>query len=282
MKRPSTFPKGGIHPPGRKHLAWSRPLQNAVIPSISIVPLQQHIGSPAECVVAPGDEVREGMLIGKATGFVSVAVHSPVPGTVKEIKRIHLPSGVQTDAIFIELQGEFDRLGKQQETFDWQQMSVKELLSAFSDKGIVGLGGATFPAHVKFSPPKGSQVEFFVVNGVECEPYLSADHRLMLEKTREIFEGLKIIRKILKPEYLLFAIEANKLDAMEIISTYAQKHAPDVTVVPLAVKYPQGDEKQVLKALTGREVPSGGLPIDIGAVVSNVGTVHAIYEAICL
>ncbi len=282
MKRLSTFPKGGVHPPGRKYLASSLPLQNAVIPSISVVPLSQHIGAPAECLVSVGDEVREGMMIGKPTSFVSVAIHSPVPGTVKEIKRIRLPNGVQTDAVCIELAGEFDRLGKSQETFEWESMSAKELLDQMAQMGIVGLGGATFPTHVKFSPPKGSKVEFFVLNGVECEPYLCADHRLMIEKTREIFEGLRIIRKILEPDRVLFAIEANKPDAIEVVSAYAREHAPDVEVLPLHVKYPQGDEKQVLKALTGREVPSGGLPIDIGAVVSNVGTVNAIYEAISL
>jgi Na+-translocating ferredoxin:NAD+ oxidoreductase subunit C len=282
MKRLSTFPKGGVHPPGRKHLANSLPLQNAVIPSLSVVPLSQHNRAPAECVVAIGDEVREGMLIGKPTGFVSVGIHSPVPGTVKEIRRIQLPSGVQTDAVCIELAGEFDRLGKEQEAFDWENLPAKELLDLLAQMGIVGLGGATFPTHVKLSPPKGSTVEFFALNGVECEPYLCADHRLMLEKTREIFEGLKIVRKILQPERVLFAIEANKPDAIEAVRTYARENAQDVEVVPLHVKYPQGDEKQVLKALTGREVPSGGLPIDIGAVVSNVGTVNAIYEAICL
>ena len=282
MKRLSTFPKGGVHPPGRKHLANSFPLQNAVIPSLSIVPLSQHIGAPAECVVAIGDEVREGMLIGKPSGFVSVGIHSPVPGTVKEIRRIHLPSGVQTDAVCIELAGEFDKLGKEQETFDWENYSAKELLDLLAQMGIVGMGGATFPTHVKLSPPKGSTVEFFVANGVECEPYLCADHRLMLEKTREIFEGLKIVQKILRPERVLFAIEANKPDAIDAVTAYARENAQDVEVVPLHVKYPQGDEKQVLKALIGREVPSGGLPIDIGAVVSNVGTVNAIYEAVCL
>ena len=282
MKQVSTFPKGGVHPPGRKDLANSLPLQNAVIPSLSVVPLSQHIGAPAECVVSVGDEVREGMLIGKPTGFVSVGIHSPVPGTVKEIKRIHLPNGVQTDAVCIELAGEFDRLGKAQETFEWENMPAKELLDQLAQMGIVGMGGATFPTHVKFSPPKGSRVEFFVVNGVECEPYLCADHRLMLEKTREIFEGLRVIKKILDPERILFAIEANKPDAIERVSAFVRENAKDVQVVPLHVKYPQGDEKQVLKALIGREVPSGGLPIDIGAVVSNVGTVNAIYEAVFL
>ena len=282
MKRLSTFPKGGIHPPGRKALTKSLALQNAVIPSLSVIPLSQHIGGPAECVVGVGDEVREGMLIGKPSGFVSVAVHSSIPGVVKEIRNVRLPNGVKCDAVCVELQGEFDRLGKEQGTYDWEDMSAKDLLALLPEMGIVGMGGATFPTHVKFSPPKGSRLEFFVINGVECEPYLSADHRLMLERTKEIFEGLRIVRRILKPERVLFAIEANKPDAIDAVRMFAAQHAPDVVVVPLTVKYPQGDEKQVLKALTGREVPSGGLPIDIGAVVSNVGTVNAIYEAVCL
>lgn len=282
MNRPVTFPKGGVHPPGRKHLTSSRALQNAVIPSLSVVPLQQHIGSPAECVVSPGDEVREGLLIGKPTGFVSVAIHSPIPGTVKEVKSIYLPNGIRSDAICIELKGEFDRLGKQQDAYDWRDLSQKDLLDALPTMGIVGMGGATFPTHVKFSPPKGSSVEFFIVNGVECEPYLSTDHRLMLERTREIFEGIRIIKKILQPKKIKIAVEANKPDAIEALGQYAAEHEPDIAIVPLKVKYPQGDEKQILKAITGREVPSGGLPIDIGAVVSNVGTVNAIFEAICL
>ena len=282
MNRPATFPKGGVHPPGWKHLTNNRPLQNAVIPSLSVVPLQQHIGSPAECVVELGEEVREGMLIGKPTGFVSAGVHSPIPGTVKEIKTIYLPNGIKSKAICIELKGEFDRLGKQQDAYDWRDLSPKELLDLLPNMGIVGMGGATFPTHVKFSPPRGSIVEYFVVNGVECEPYLSSDHRLMLERTREIFEGIRIVRKILQPKKVLIAVEANKLDAIDVVGRYAAEHEPEITVMPLKVKYPQGDEKQVLKALIDREVPSGGLPIDIGAVVSNVGTVNAIYEAISL
>ena len=282
MSHLKTFPKGGVHPPGRKKFAKDISIQNAAIPSLLTVPLQQHIGSPAECVVEPGEEVREGMLVGKKSGFVSASVHSPVPGIVKEIKNIYLPSGLQTAAVCIEIKGEFDRLGKRQEIYDWEDLSVPVLLETLADQGIVGLGGATFPAHVKYSVPKGSEVELFVVNGVECEPYLCADHRLMLERTREIFEGIKILRKLLSPKEIVIAVEENKPDAVEIMSQYAANCDFNISVETLAVKYPQGDEKQVLKALTDREVPSGGLPIDIGAVVSNVGTVFAIYEAIIL
>ena len=282
MKHLSTFPKGGVHPPGKKSLAKDSPLQNAVIPSVCVVPLQQHIGSPSQSTVNPGDEVHEGMMIGKSTGFVSVAIHSPIPGTVTDIRRMYLPSGVQSDSIVIELKGEFSRMGGKERNTKWQEQSAGELMKLLPEMGIVGMGGATFPTHVKFSVPKGSSVEYFVVNGVECEPYLSADHRLMLEKTKEIFEGIRIIRKILSPEHIVVAIEANKPDALEAMSRQAGECDFDVAVTALKVKYPQGDEKQVLKALIGREVPSGGLPIDIGAVVSNVGTVNAIYEAIVL
>ncbi|WP_020612802.1 electron transport complex subunit RsxC [Sediminispirochaeta bajacaliforniensis] len=280
MKGLSTFPKGGVHPPGGKALASGKPIKNAVLSSMFVVPLSQHLGKPAECIVSVGDEVREGMLIAKASGFISAPVHSPVPGTVKEIRDIYLPNGMKSSAVVIELAGAFDRLGKEERAGDWTQLSAEALMAKVVENGIVGLGGATFPSHVKFSVPKGKKAEYFVVNGVECEPYLTADHRLMLERADQIIEGIRIISRITNAEKLAIGIEINKPDAIASMKAAAQKAKVKLDVVPLKVKYPQGDEKQLLKAITGREVPSGGLPLDIGAIVANVGTVHAVFEAV--
>jgi electron transport complex protein RnfC len=282
MKNSNTFPKGGIHPRGNKQLSAHSTIRNAVIPSTSIIPLQQHIGSPPECLVQVGDQVKEGMLLAKSTGFISSNIHSPVPGEVTEIRDVFLANGFRSPAVVVELAGEFDALGKKQAKREWTGMNGKELLDLIRENGIVGLGGATFPSAVKLTIPKQKKVEAFVINGVECEPYLTADYRLMLEKTEEILEGIRIVHKILKPDMVFFAIELNKPDAIEVMTKALSGLEFPAQVVPLKVKYPQGDEKQVLKAVLDREVPSGGLPMDIGAVVSNVGTIYAIYEAIVL
>lgn len=277
-----TFPKGGIHPYERKELTHHLSLWNAIIPSEAIVPLQQHIGSPAEAVVAPGDTVREEMQIGKASGFVSVPVHSPIPGVVKEIKNIYLPNGTESQAVVIQLEGEFDRIGKVKEKKDWGNLSPEKLLAIASDRGIVGMGGATFPFHVKYKIPPDVKLDYLFLNGAECEPYLSADHRLMLERTEEILEGLRIAEKILNPGKVGIAVEDNKPDVIKKFHTCINEKNLPYTIYPLKTKYPQGDEKQIIKSITGREVPSGGLPLDVGAVVSNVGTLFALYEAVVL
>ncbi|TFH04640.1 MAG: electron transport complex subunit RsxC [Spirochaetales bacterium] len=277
-----TFPLGGIHPVERKESTRRSASWNAIIPSVSVVPLQQHIGAPAEAVVGKGDTVGEGMLIGKAAGFVSANIHSPVPGVVKEIRSIHLPNGVRTDAVVIELQGEFDRLGKPQDLHDWSGATPAELLELIKDAGVVGMGGATFPTHVKFSVPKGRNCEFLIMNGTECEPYLSADHRLMVERTAEVLQGVRIAAQILDPDQVYIGIETNKPDAIVAMEREIKKTGLPYKVAPLRIKYPQGDEKQLIRAITGREVPSGGLPLDIGCVAANAGTLFAIYEAVAL
>ena len=280
MKSLKTFPKGGIHPGDFKEFTNKVEIQNALIKDIFIVPMSQHIGAPAECLVGPGDEVKEGMLIGRASGFISANIHSPVPGTVKEIKDIFLANGMKSKAVVIEPSGSFDQLGKNIVPSDWENLSSKDIQNKIHESGIVGLGGATFPANVKYTVPADAKVDSLVINGVECEPYLTADHRLMLEKTGEIFTGLKILNKVVEPENIYIGIEANKPDAIERMEEIAASSGLKVEVVPLKLKYPQGDEKQLLKAVLGREVPSGKLPLNIGAVVSNVGTVFSIYEAV--
>ncbi|MCL2480654.1 MAG: electron transport complex subunit RsxC [Spirochaetaceae bacterium] len=280
MKSLKTFPKGGIHPGDFKELTNKEPVRNAAIKNIFIVPMSQHLGAPSECLVNPGDEVKEGMLIGKAAGFISANIHSPAPGVVKEITDIYLASGMKSKAVVIEPSGEFDQLGKIVTPIDWSAMTPKELQDKILESGIVGLGGATFPSNVKYAVPADAKVETLVINGVECEPYLTADHRLMLEKTEEIFKGIDILKKILNPGKVYIGIEANKLDAIEKMEKFAIEKGTGIEIVPLKLKYPQGEEKQLLRAVIGKEVPSGKLPINIGAVVSNVGTVYAIYEAI--
>ncbi len=281
MKGIKTFPRGGIHPPGRKHLTNSKEIVRAAIPAELTVPMGQHIGSPAKPVVEAGDAVKEGQIIGEATGFISAAIHSPADGTVKEITEIYLANGMKSTAIVITVDEDF-KPGEYSEKKDWSSIESAELNEIIKNSGVVGMGGATFPANVKFSVPKGKKVEYLIINGVECEPYLSADHRLMLEKTEVLLEGIRIISAITKPEKMAVGIEINKPDAIEKMREAAKAAGMDVEIVPLKLKYPQGDEKQLIKAVTGREVPSGGLPIEVGCVVANVGTVNAVYEAVAL
>jgi electron transport complex protein RnfC len=236
------------------------------------------MGAPAECLVEAGQTVREGMLIGKAPGVFSANVHASIPGKVKEIREIYLANGMPSKAVVVEFEGEFDRGAGG--AVQWRDKEPQELLDLIREQGVVGMGGATFPTPIKFTTREGNPVEYFVVNGVECEPFLTADHRLMMEKTAAILEGIEIVRRILSPGRVLIGVEENKPDAVEALRAETVRSSAEVEVVVLKTRYPQGDEKQLLKALTGREVPSGGLPLDIGAVVSNVGTVYAIYEAV--
>jgi electron transport complex protein RnfC len=282
MTRLRRFPRGGVHPHDSKGLTSGIPIRNAAVPPLAVIPMHQHMGAPAECLVQPEQTVGEGMLIGRATGPFSANVHSSIPGRVKELTEIYLPNGIRSKAAVIQFEGEFDRSGKTTATDEWENKSAEELLAAIREQGIVGLGGATFPTPIKFTVREGSAVEYFVMNGVECEPFLTADHRLMLEKTQELLLGIAIVARILTPRQVLIGIEANKPDAIEAMEKAVAERGLDYGVMPLRVRYPQGDEKQLLKALTGREVPSGGLPLDIGAVVSNAGTVFAIYEAVVL
>ena len=280
MKRLNTFPKGGIHPRDCKEATCEKAIQNASMSSTAVVPLSQHIGAPAECLVKKGDTIEEGQLLGKSGGFVSANIHSPVPGEVKEIKNIYLPNGISTPAVVIEMQGEFSRLGKEVPHNSWEGMSVEELTGKISEMGIVGQGGATFPTHVKLAVPKGKVCEVFIINAVECEPYLTSDHRVMLEKGKEVLEGIRIIQKILSPQRTVIGIESNKMDAVEHLSSLVSQAGMDAEVMPLQVKYPQGAEKNLIKAVTGREVPSGKLPLEVGVINANVGTCLSVYEAV--
>lgn len=279
MKPLASF-KGGIHPPGKKKLVKSSEISTAALPATAIVPLVQHIGAPAKWVVKVGDTVKEEQLLAEAQGFVSANIHSPIPGTVVEIKNVYLGHGPQAEAAVIELSGEFTRLGKERETHDWRKDSPESLLSLIHNAGIVGLGGATFPSHVKFTLPEGKDCEYFIINAVECESYLKSDHHLMMHHAKEILEGIEIIQTILAPKNTVIGIEANKMDAAKHLDQLIQEAGLDMEVQPLRVKYPQGAEKNLIKAVTGREIPSGKLPLEVGVINANVSTCYAVYEAV--
>ncbi len=276
--------KGGVHPPEHKEPTECKPVESMPLPSRVIIPLQQHTGAMCEPVVGVGAEVREGQKIGEAKGFVSCPVHASISGTVVAIEdHCHPVVPTPVRSVVIESKNPPTQ-ATWEKTTDWSALSGKDLLNRICDAGIVGLGGAAFPTHVKLSPPKEVRIDTLIVNGVECEPYLTGDHRLMVERPREILEGVKILLNVLGVQRAYIAIEKNKPDAIKIM----QDHAADrsfwngaaVEVVPLTVKYPQGSEKQLIKAVVRKEVPSGGLPFHVGVVVQNVGTAFAVYEAV--
>ncbi|MFI5294111.1 MAG: electron transport complex subunit RsxC [Thermodesulfovibrionales bacterium] len=272
----ATF-KGGIHPPDKKTLAANNPITEAKSPKIIVVPLSQHAGAPCKPVVTIGQEVKKGEMIGEPGGFVSAPVHSSVSGKVIAISEFPNAMGRMVNSIVIEndLREEWTAL---KDAPDYMNLPVEELKEKIKAAGIVGLGGAAFPTAVKLSPPKEKPIDVVIINGAECEPYLTADYRLMIEKPKEIIEGLKILMKVLGVTKGYVGIENNKPDAVSKMSE-AAKGAAGIEVMALEVKYPQGAEKMLIKAVAGREVPARGLPMDVGAVVQNVGTALAVYEA---
>ncbi len=275
-----TFSLGGVHPPENK-LTADIPIEYLPVPESVIVPLSQHIGSPANPVVNKGDTVKTGQLIAAGKGFVSANIHSPVSGKVNKIDLAPDSTGYKQTAVFIDVEGDewLDTIDRSREIIRDIKLSPEEIVKKCFESGIVGLGGATFPSHVKLTVPSGKKCEVLIINGVECEPYLTSDHRLMLEKGEEILTGATILMKALNVERAMIGIENNKPDAIAHITKLAASFK-GISVYPLKVKYPQGAEKQLIKALTGREVPSGRLPLDVGAVVHNVGTAFAVYEAV--
>ncbi len=251
------------------------------LPKTVIIPLAQHLGVPSKPIVQKGDQVKVGQLIAQSNGFISANIHASVSGKIAKIEPSPDSSGYKREAIFIDTEGD-----EWMEGIDRSDRLVKEIklernaiIDKIAEAGIVGLGGATFPSHVKAMVPKGKNAEYLIVNGVECEPYLTADHRLMLEKTDELVVGIQILMKALDVKKTIIGIENNKPDAIASMKK-AIKDFEGIQVQALKVQYPQGGEKQLISAVLGREVPSGALPIDIGAVVFNVGSVFAVYEAV--
>ena len=275
-----SFPRGGVHPAENKFSA-DKKITTLPLPKIVNIPLSQHIGAPAEVTVNRGDIVKTGEVIGKHRGFVSSNIHSSVSGKVLKVDKTLDSSGYKRISVTIEVDEdqwlpEIDQSNNLKKEIT---VSGEEIVKKTLEAGIVGMGGATFPSHVKLSVPRGKKADLVILNGVECEPYLTSDHRLMLEKGDEIIIGLLLIMKSLNVDKAIIGIENNKPDAISHLKKIAEQY-PEISVAPLKVKYPQGGEKQLIKALTGREVPSGGLPIEVGTVVHNVGTAFAIYEAI--
>lgn len=266
-----TFRKG-VHPDGRKDTA-DMPLVEFPVPDTLYISLAQHIGAPAEAVVAVGDEVKAGTLIGAAKGFVSANVFSSVSGCVKAIEKRLTPLGNKSTHVVIENDKKYE------ETLlpCLENPSKDDILNRVAEAGIVGMGGATFPTQVKFKPSK--PVDTLIINGAECEPFITCDYRLLMEKSDELLEGVRLIKKALGVKNAFIGIEYNKKPAIELLKVKANDVAE---IVPLKVKYPQGAEKQLIYAVTKRKVPAGGLPMDIGCVVSNVHTAFSIYEAVTL
>lgn len=271
--------KGGTHPPHSKTSTEKLSIIQSKSPDTVAIPMIQHIGAPCEPMVQVGDKVKIGQKIGEAKGFVSAPVHSSISGEVTVIKP-RLTSGggaVQCVVIKNDMQNTvYERINPNP---DISQLTSEEILNIIKESGIVGMGGAAFPTHVKLSPPPGKVVDTIILNGAECEPYLTSDHRLMVEKPEDVLYGLRVFMRALNVEKGFIAIENNKPDALEAVYNVA-KGIEGIEVVAVKTKYPQGAEKQLINACTGREVPSGGLPADAGVVVNNVGTAAAVANAV--
>jgi len=271
--------KGGIHPPDNKHWTSHKAIEDCPLPDEMVVPLSQHIGAPSVACVEVGQHVAKGQEIGSAKGFVSVPVHASTSGEVVAIENRPHPFGTSLPAVVIKPDGE-DSWSSNLQFTDPGSLTSDELIEKVRQAGVVGMGGAAFPAHVKMSPPPEKPIHTLLFNGVECEPYLTSDHRMMLEESERVLQGVALLQYVYGAERVVIGIEANKPDAIALL----EKQCADapVEILPLQVKYPQGAEKQLIFAATGREVPSGGLPMDVGVAVHNVSTAAAVTDAVML
>ncbi len=271
---------GGVHPPENK-LAENQAIVPLATPESVAIPLSQHLGAPAIPVVAKGDQVKVGQLIAKGEAFISANIHASVSGSVAKIDEVVDSSGYRRQAILIKVEGDewLEEIDRDPTLVKECSMEAGEIIQRIHEHGIVGLGGATFPSHVKLKVPTGKTAEYLIINGVECEPCLTSDHRLMLERGDALMVGITIQMKALGVDKAIIGIESNKPDAINHLRELAASYN-GITVEALKIKYPQGAEKQLIKALVGREVPSGKLPIEVGCVVHNVGTAVAVYEAV--
>ncbi len=270
FKHRNTF-KHGVHPPENKSETNGLPIRQFPFSPLIILPMVQHIGAPSRIIVREGQEVHRGQVLAEATAYVSVPVHAPVSGRIRKISNVPTISGQMVEGIYLETFPSSSQEVMEGTPVDVETASAETILKAIQDAGIVGLGGAAFPTHVKLKVPEGKKCEILMLNGIECEPYLTTDHRVMLEQDNDIFMGIRYLLKCTGAKKAIIGIEANKQDAAD----HLQKLIPDdlpvsVSVVP--VKYPQGSEKMLITSVLGKEVPSGGLPIDVGIVVVNVAT----------
>ena len=271
---------GGVHPEENK-ISTQAVIEPFPVPEKVVVLMNQHLGAPATPIVNKGDKVKVGQLIAEAKAFMCANIHSPVSGTVTKIDVCKDPFGVSKPAIYIDVEGDewMETIDRTPDIKRECTLTPQEIVAKLKDMGIVGLGGATFPAHIKYNVPEGKKAEYLIINAVECEPYLTSDHRVMLEHAEEICIGVSILRKALGVPNAYIGIENNKPEPIAVMKEMASKFE-GIIVEPLKVRYPQGAEKQLINAITGRRVPSGKLPIDVGCVVSNVGTTFAVYEAV--
>ena len=275
---------GGVHPPENKELTATELIETLDPPIEAVVPLSQHIGAPASPLIKVKDEVRTGQKIAQSESFITAAVHAPITGTVTAIEPRSHPVFGQSNAVIIKGTG-LDMLDYKPANRDWREMKPEEIVGLVKEAGIVGMGGAAFPTHVKLSPPPGKKIEVLIINGAECEPYLTSDDRLMREHAEEMIEGIKILKRATNATEVIIAIEDNKPLSIKSIEKALEKESGTHNPIELIVKktmYPQGSEKQLIYAITGREVPSGGLPADVGVVVQNTSTAYAVREAVVM
>jgi len=298
-----TFKMGGIHPPEKKEISANLAIERFPIPKTVVLPMSQHLGAPCEPIVKKGDLIKTGQIIAQSDKAVSAPVHASITGKVAKLDHMNHPLGPRIKSIQIEgdgtdewIEGIDPSLFEKDAPKDVDFSRIAEFKQKIRDAGIVGMGGAAFPTHIKISPPPDKKIDTLIINGAECEPYLTADHRLMLERPRSILLGTRILMQILEVKQCFLAIEANKPDAVEMMNKMAAEFSesrdseksesgtslPPIQVAVCKTKYPEGGEKQLINAITGREVPSGKLPLDVGCVVQNVGTCAAVYEAVAL
>lgn len=270
--------RGGVHAKEQKGYTFNKPIEKAPLPEKVIIPVRQHIGAACEPIVKVGEKVKKGQVIARSEAWVSSPVHAAISGTIKDIGDQPHSIFVKSLSIIIESDGLDEWIDGLPLNRDWQRLSKSEIIDLIKEAGIVGMGGATFPTHVKLSPSPDKKIDTFILNAAECEPYLTADHRMMLEYTSRIVSGVKIAMKALGVDKGIVGIEDNKPDAVKVMREAFQ--GTNITVVALPTKYPQGAEKMLIKMLVNREVPSGALPLEVGVVVQNVGTVIAISDAV--
>ena len=267
----------GVHPPEHKELTAHRPIRRMPYPTEVVIPLRQHAGKPAKLVVREGDRVLRGDVLGEADGFVSAPVHASASGRVVEIGLWPHPDGSMDTAVRIEVARFSPQVPRPRIVPRWEDLPIEGIVAAVQQGGVVGLGGAAFPTHVKLAPPRDVQVDTIILNGAECEPYLTTDHRIMVEYPERVQLGARIMLRTLGARRVVIGVERNKPDAIEALERTRPTDI-DVSILPLTVKYPQGAEKMLIKSVTGREVPSGKLPVSLGVVVQNVGSAASIAE----
>lgn len=275
-----TFKIGGVHPKENK-LSAHVPIEAMELPKRAIIPVSQHLGVPAIALVKKGDTVKTGQLIAKGEAFISANIHSPFTGKIFKVEETIDSTGFRRMAVIIDVEEDIwmDNIDTTTTLVEEINLTPEEIIQKIHENGIVGMGGATFPTHVKYLIPEGKKAEYLIINGVECEPYLTSDHRLMIEKSDEMFVGIRLLMKALRVSKCIIGVENNKPDALKLLKEKSAKHE-GITVEALKVQYPQGGEKQLIDALLKRQVPAGKLPLDVGCVVNNVGTCVAVYEAV--